>query len=107
MIDLLLLALQVVVFACGMALLSYRFYAVYRRWTGTGPAYRAHLPGIFAIALMLFAIISASLAGWAYAVVTVIAGSAASYLYVHVLRLRVEAALLGPPLAALAVLSQL
>ena len=102
--DLLMLALQIVIFASGMALLSHRFFVAHRRWVGKEFGFKSHLPGILGTALMLFAILSASSLGWAYAVATVLAGFAVAYLYVYILRLRVEAGLLGPVLAVLSML---
>jgi hypothetical protein len=67
--------------------------------------FKSHLPGILGTALMLFAILLASSLGWAYAVATVLAGFAVAYLYVYILRLRIEAGLLGPVLAVLSMLS--
>jgi hypothetical protein len=97
------LALPIAIFACGSALLSHRFYVVYRGWFHREFGYKTHLPGILGTALMLFAIFSASSVGWAHVIVAVLAGSALCYLYVYVLRLSAEAALLGRVLAALSI----
>lgn len=105
--DLLLLAIQAVTFACGIALLSHRFFAAYRDWAGGAFGYAVHLPGILAIGLMILAVVLATSVGWTSAIMVVVAGSAMAYLYVYVLRMRIEAALLGPPLAALLILSEL
>ena len=91
------------ILACGAALLSYRFYAVYRAWSLRGLSYRPHLPGVLGIALMVFAILFASSLGWPHVIVAVLGGSAVAYLYVYVFRMRVEAALLGPVLAVLSI----
>ena len=96
-----LLALSIAIFACGVALLSHRFYVVYRGWSFGAFGYKPHLPGILGTALMLFAILFASSLGWPYAIVAVLGGSAVSYLYVYVFRMWTEAALLGPVLAVL------
>ena len=96
-----LLALSIAIFACGVALLSHRFYVVYRGWSLGELGYKRHLPGILGLALMLFAILFASSLGWPYAIVAVLGGSAVSYLYVYVFRMWTEAALLGPVLAVL------
>jgi hypothetical protein len=92
-----------VIFACGAALLSYRFYAVYRGWSLKEFSYKPHLPGILGTALMLFAILFASSLGWAHVIVAVLGGFAVSYLYVYVFRMWAEAALLGPVLAVLSI----
>jgi hypothetical protein len=97
-------AIPIMIFACGMALLSYRFYAAYHAWAFKEFGYRAHLPGILGTALMLFAIVFASSLGWSHAVVTVLGGVAISYLYVYVFRMWTGAALLGPVFAALSIL---
>jgi hypothetical protein len=98
-----LLALTIAIFACGAALLSYRFYVVYRGWSLGGFGYKTHLPGILGTALMLLAILFASSLGWPYAIVAVLGGLAVSYLYVYVFRMWAEAALLGPVFAALSI----
>jgi hypothetical protein len=97
------LAVLALVFACGRALLSYRFYAVYRGWSLGEFSYRPHLPGILGIALMVFAILLASYLGWLHVIVATLGGFVVSYLYVYVFQMRVEAALLGPMLAVLAI----
>jgi hypothetical protein len=99
--DAVLLALSIAIFACGAAMLSHRFYVVYRGWSLGEFAYKPHLPGILGTALMLFAILFASSLGWPYAMVPVLGGLAVSYLYVYVFRMWTEAALLGPVLAVL------
>jgi hypothetical protein len=99
--DVLMLAVQIAIFASGMALLSHRFFAAHQRWVGKEFSFKSHLPGILGTVLMLFAILSASSLGWAYAVATVLAGFTVAYLYVYILRLRIEAGLLGPVLAVL------
>lgn len=105
--DVLTLALQIVIFASGMALLSHRFFAAHQRWLGEEFSFKSHLPGILGSALMLFAILSASSLGLASAVATVLAGFAVAHLYVYILRLRIEAGLLGPVLAVLSMFLQL
>jgi hypothetical protein len=95
------LIVPALIFACGPALLSYRFYAAYRRWSVGEFSYKPHLPGILGIALMLFAILFASSLGWSHVIMAVVGGFAFSYFYVYVFRMRVEAALLGPVLAGL------
>ena len=87
--------------ACGAALLSYRFYAVYRGWSLRELSYGPHLPGILGIALMVFAVLLASSLGWPHVIVAVLGGVAIAYFYVYVFRMRIEAALLGPVLAVL------
>lgn len=101
--DAVMLALPIAIFACGMALLSHRFYVVYQGWPLRRLGYRAHLPGILGTALMLFAILLALSLGWPYVFVAVLGGSAVSYLYVYVFRMWTEAALLGPVLAVLSI----
>ena len=91
------------ILACGAALLSYRFFAVYRGWSLRDVSYGPHLPGILGIALMVFAVLLASSLGWPYVIVAVLGGFAFSYLYVYVFRMRIEAALLGPVLAVLSI----
>ena len=104
MSDVVTLAVLTVIFGCGAALLSYRFYAAYRRWSFREFTGKAHLPGILGTALMLFAILFASSLGWMHLVVVVLGGIAVSYLYVYVFRMWVGAALLGPLLAVLMIL---
>ena len=99
-----MLAVQAAIFACGMALLSHRFYAAYQGWSVKAFSFKSHLPGILGIALMLFAIFAASSMGWTYAIATVVSGSAVAYLYVYIFRMWVEVALLGPVLVALSIL---
>jgi hypothetical protein len=99
--DALMLAIQVAIFASGIALLSHGFFAVLQRWVGKEFGLRSHVPGILGIALMLFAVVSAASLGWAYALATVLAGFGVAYLYVYILRWRVEAGLVGPVLAVL------
>ena len=53
MSDAVKLAVLAVIFGCGAALLSYRFYAAYRRWSFGEFSGKAHLPGILGTALML------------------------------------------------------
>ena len=48
---------------------------------------------------MLFATLWACSLGWGHLAVTVLAGCAAAHFYMHVFRMRVETALLGPVLA--------
>ena len=96
--DMLLLAVPTMIFACGMALLSHRFYAAYRRWPIGEFSYKIHLPGVLGAALMLFATLWACSLGWGHLAVTVLAGCALAHFYVHVFRMRVETALLGPVL---------
>ena len=60
----LLLTISAVIFACGAALLSYRFYAAYHGWSLGDFTGKSHLPGILGTALMLFAIFFASSLGW-------------------------------------------
>ena len=103
MSDAVKLAVLTVIFGCGAALLSYRFYAAYRRWSFREFTGKAHLPGILGIALMLFAILFASSLGWMHLVVVVLGGFAVSYLYVYVFRMWTEVALFGPVFAALAI----
>ena len=102
--DAVLLALTTSIFACGAALLSYRFYTAYRGWSLKEFRYKRHLPGILGTALMLFAILFASSLGWIHVIVAVLGGFAVSYLYVYVFRLRAEVALVGPVLAVLSIL---
>jgi amino acid transporter len=98
------LAALIVVFACGAALLSHRFYAAYQGWWPKRPRYRTHhLPGVLGILSMLFAIVVASTLGWAYAIATLIVGPALALLYVYVLRWRIEIAPLGLLFGVLAV----
>ena len=100
----LLLTVPAVLFACGSALLSYRFYAAYHGWSLGEFTGKSHLPGILGTALMLFAIIFASSLGWMHVVVAVLGGLLVNYLYVYVFRMWVGAALLGPLLAVLIIL---
>jgi hypothetical protein len=102
--DMLTLAVQIAIFASGMAMLSHRFFAAHQRWVGEEFSFKTHLPGIVGSALMLFALLSAATLGWVYAVATGLAGFAVGYLYVYILRLRVEAGLFGPVLAVLSLL---
>jgi hypothetical protein len=101
--DAVTLALPIVIFACGVALLSHRFYATYHGWPLGAFGYKLHLPGILGIALMLFAILFALSFGWPYALAALLGGSAVSYLYVYVFRMWTGAALLGPVLAVLSI----
>lgn len=94
--DMLMLAVSTMIFACGAALLSYRFFAVYRRWPIGNFSYKLHIPGIVGAALMVFAILCASSLGWAHVILTVLVGLAISHFYMHVFRMWVETALLGP-----------
>jgi hypothetical protein len=103
MSDAATLAVLTVIFGCGAALLSYRFYVAYHRWSFGQFAGKAHLPGILGTALMLFAVVFASSLGWMHLVVVVLGGSAVSYLYVYVFRMWNEVALFGPVFAALAI----
>ena len=103
MSDVVKLAVLTVIFGCGAALLSYRFYAAYRRWSFREFSGKAHLPGILGTALMLFAILFASSLGWMQLGVVVLGGFAVSYLYVYVFRMWTEVALFGPVFAALAI----
>jgi hypothetical protein len=101
--DAVLLALTISIFACGAALLSHRFFAVYSGWPLGAFGGKPHLPGILGTALMVFAILFASSLGWPYAIGAVLGGCAASYLYVYVFRMWIEVALLGPVLVALSI----
>ena len=101
--DVARLAVLTVIFGCGAALLSYRFYAVYHRWSIREFVGKAHLPGILGMALMLFAIVFASSLGWMHLVVVVLGGPAVFYLYVYVFRMWIGVALFGPVFAALAI----
>jgi len=96
------LVVSALIFACGRALLSYRFYVVYRGWALGGFGYRQHLPGMLGVALMVFAILIASSLGWLHVMAAILGGFVVSHLYVYFFRMRVEAALLGPMLAVLA-----
>ena len=101
--DAVLLALTISIFACGAALLSYRFYVAYRGWSLGAFGCKPHLPGILGTALMAFALLFASSLGWPYAIVAVLGGFAVSYLYVYVFQMWAGAALLGPLLAVLSI----
>ncbi len=101
--DALMFVVPTMLFACGAALLSYRFFAVYRRWPIGEFGYRLHLPGIVGVALMLFAALFASSLGWAHLIVVVLGGFVLSHVYMHVFRMRVETALLGPLFAVASV----
>ena len=103
MSDAVTLAVLTVIFGCGAALLSYRFYAAYRSWSFREFSGKAHLPGILGTALMLFAIVFAFSLGWMHVVVVVLGGFAVCHLYVHVFRMWTEVALFGPVFAALAI----
>ena len=103
----LLLTVPAVIFACGVALLSYRFYAAYHGWSLGKFAGKSHLPGILGTALILFAILFASSLGWIHVVVAVLGGFLVAYFYVYVFRMWTEAALLGPLLAVLLILQPL
>ena len=100
----LLFILPAVTFACGMALLSHKFYAAYHGWSLAEFAGKSHLPGLLGTALMLFAILIASSFGWIHVIVAVLGGFLVSYLYVYVFRMWIEVALLGPLLAVLLIL---
>jgi hypothetical protein len=93
-----------VIFACGVALLSYRFYDTYHGWPLREFSLKSHLPGMLGIGLMLFAIFFAASLGWIHVIAAVLGGFTVSYLYVYVFRLWTGAALLGPVLAVLSVL---
>jgi hypothetical protein len=99
--DVVKLVVPALILACGAALLSYRFFAVYRGWSLGDFASRPHLPGLLGVALMLIAVVFAGSVGWPYVIVAVLGGSVVAYLYVYVFRMRVEAALLGPVLAVM------
>ena len=103
MSDAVNLAVLTVTFGCGAALLSYRFYAAYRRWSFREFIGNARFPGILGTALMLFAILFASSLGWMHLVVVVLGGAAVSYLYVYVFRMWTDVALFGPVFVALAI----
>jgi len=98
-----MLALPIAIFACGAALLSHRFYAVYHGWSLGTSGYRTHIPGVLGIALMLFAIFFASSLGWLFAIAAVLGGGAVTYFYVYVFGMWTEVALLGPVLAVLSI----
>jgi hypothetical protein len=98
-----LLALAIAIFACGAALLSHRFYVVYRGWSLGEFGYKPHLPGTLGTALMVVAILFAFSLGWPYAIVATLGGLAVSYLYVYVFRMWTEAALIGPALAVVSI----
>ncbi len=98
-----MLALPIAIFACGAALLSHRFYAVYHGWPLGKSGYKTHLPGVLGIALMLFAVLSASSLGWPFAIAAVLGGAAVTYFYVYVFGMWTEVALLGPVLAVLSI----
>ena len=102
--HILTLSALALIFACGTALLSYRFYAVYGEWSLGELRYKPHIPGILGVALIVFAILFASSLGWLDVVVSTLGGFLVAYLYVYVFRMRVEAALLGPMLAVLPIL---
>ncbi len=99
--DVAILAAQAATFACGMALLSYKFFAVYRERFAEQFSYKSHIPGVTGTALMLLAILSAASSGWMAVGAVVLVGYALSPLCVYLFRSRIEAALLGPVLAAL------
>lgn len=102
-----MLVAPIVVFACGAAMLSYRFYAFYQRCWPKGPRYRTHhLPGVVGIVSMLFALVAAATVGWAYVLATLVGGLALSIAYVYVLRWRIEIAPLGLLFGVLAIASQ-
>jgi len=101
--DVMMLAMPAVIFSCGTALLSHRFYAAYHGWSLREFTGKSHLPGILGMALMLFAILFASSSGWIHVIVAVLGGFAISYLYVYVFRMWAEAALLGPVLAVVSI----
>ena len=101
--DVVRLVVLTVMFGCGAALLSYRFYAAYRRWSFREFVGKAHVPGSLGTALMIFAILFASSLGWMHLAVVVLGGIAVSYSYVYVFRMWTEVALLGPVFAALAI----
>jgi len=100
----LMFTMPTLIFACGVALLSYRFYATYHAWALKEFGYKSHLPGILGTALMLFAIVFASSLGWTHVIVTLLGGFAVSYLYVYVFRMWTGAALLGPVFAVVLIL---
>ena len=100
----LLFAVPAVIFACGLVLLSYRFYAAYHGWSLGEFTGKSHLPGILGTALMLFAILFASSLGWIHVIVAVLGGFLVTHFYVYVFRMWTEAALLGPLLAVLLIL---
>lgn len=98
--DALMFSVPTVIFACGAAMLSYRFFAEYQRWPIGKFRYRSHLPGILGTALMLVATVYASSLGWIHVTLAILGGFAVSHLYMHVFRMWVETALLGPLAAA-------
>ena len=79
--DVLMFVVPTLIFACGAALLSYRFFAAYHRWPMGDFRYKLHVPGILGTALMLFAILYASSLGWAHVTVAVFGGIAVSLVY--------------------------
>jgi len=101
--HILTLSALALIFACGTALLSYRFYAVYGEWSLGELRYKPHIPGILGVALIVFAILFASSLGWLHVVMSTVGGIVVSSLYVYVFRMRIEAALLGPLFAVLAI----
>ena len=103
MSDAVKLAVLIVIFGCGTALLSHRFYTAYRGWPFREFNGKAHLPGLLGTGLMLLAALFASSLGWIPFVVVVLGGFALSYLYVYVFWLWTEVALFGPALAVLAI----
>ena len=97
--EVLILAVPIAIFACGMALLSYRFFQAYRRWSFCGLGAKWHLPGILGLALMVFAVVIAGSLDWVHVVTCMIGGFALAYLYVYFFKMWIEAGLLGPLLA--------
>jgi hypothetical protein len=103
--EVLILAVPIAIFACGMALLSYRFFQAYRRWSFGSQGAGWHLPGILGVALILFAVVIAGSIDWVHAVACIVGGFALAYLYVYFFQMWIEAALLGPILAIASILA--
>ena len=103
MSDAVRLVVLTVILGCGAALLSYRFYAAYHRWSFGEFAGKAHLPGILGTALLLFAMLFAFSLGWMHLAVVLVGEFAVSYLYVYVFRMWTGVALFGPAFAVLAI----
>jgi hypothetical protein len=94
-----MLAVHALTFACGLALLSHKVYAVYRRRFVPSFGYRSHIPGVVGVALMLVTVVSAAVSGWLFALATVLAGYALSPACVRFFQWRIETAIVGPVLA--------
>lgn len=94
-----MLATHALTFACGLALLSHKVYAVYRGRFAPNFGYRSHIPGVVGVALMLVTVVSAAGSGWTFSLATVVAGYVLSPACVRFFQWRIETTIAGPVLA--------